>query len=89
MVYCNFNQYKCENYAADLCNNNFKNNFDVAIASIGIKKDHINSSYIYSDIDNEQQNPTLWFLSAISNIKIIVSILDLPTSTIVFYYNRN
>ena len=46
MVYCNSNQHKREGYATDLCDGNFENNFDAAIVSTGIKRNHINSGCI-------------------------------------------
>lgn len=33
-------------------NSNFVNNFNVTIATVSIKKNHINNSYLYYDIDN-------------------------------------
>ena len=88
IVYCNSDQHKHESYATNLCNSNFENNFDTAIASIGIERDHINSGCIYSNIDNERQNSTLRLLSMVGNIKVTASTSNPPTSTIVFYRNR-
>lgn len=53
IVYCNSDQHKQKGYTIDLCNSNFKNNLDAAIASTSIKKNHINSGCVYSDIKNE------------------------------------
>ncbi len=68
IVHCNVNQHKCEGYATDLNDANFENDLDVAIASTGIEEDHINSGCVYSDIDNQRQNPTLQLLFTIANI---------------------
>lgn len=57
-------------------NNNFENDFNTTIAVIDIKRNHINSSYIYNDIDNQWQNLTLQLLSAIANIKLTISNTD-------------
>lgn len=59
MIYCNFDWHKCKNYITNLCDNNFKNNFDAIITSISIKGNYINNGYIYSNIDNKCQNLTL------------------------------
>lgn len=88
MIYCNFDQHKREGYVTDYYNGNFENNLNAAIASIGIKKDHIYSGCVYSNINNEQQNPTLRLLSTVGNIKATVFISDPLISTIVFYCNR-
>lgn len=53
IVHGNSNQHKHESYTTDFCNSNFENNLDTAIVSINIKKDHINSHYIYSNINNK------------------------------------
>ena len=52
IIYCNANQFKRENYAINFNDGNFENDFDAAIVGIDIERDHINSSYIYSDINN-------------------------------------
>ncbi len=87
IVYCNADQYKRENYATDLNDNNFENDLDVAIAGTGIEGDHINSSCVYSDIDGQWQNPTLLLLSSVANIQATVSTTDQPTSTTILYCN--
>ena len=52
IIHCNANQHKRQNYVTDLSDNNFENNFDVIITNINIEGDHINSGYIYNDIDD-------------------------------------
>lgn len=37
-IYFNLNYYKYTDYKIDFCNNNYKNNFNVAITDIGIEK---------------------------------------------------
>lgn len=59
MVHFDFNHHKCENYATELNNSNFENNFNAAIVNTGFKKDYINSGCEYSDINNRQQNSIL------------------------------
>ncbi len=86
MVHCDFNQYKRQGYAIDLCD--FENNLDAAIANAGIEGDHINSVCVYSNIYNGRQNPTLCFLSAIGNIKAQAPIPDPPRSDIVTFCTR-
>lgn len=54
MIYCNCNHYKYADYTADFFNNNYENDFDTIIADINIEKDHIYSSYIYSDINDKR-----------------------------------
>ncbi len=83
MVDCNSDQYKQQNYATNLYNGNFKNNFNATIASAGIEGDHINFGCVYSDIDNRRQNLTLQFLSTIDNVKAQVSIADPPRLDII------
>ncbi len=85
IVSCNSDQHKREGYATDLNDGNFENDLNAAIASISIEGDHINSGYIYSDIDDQCQNPTLRVLSAVANIKPIVSTTDQPILTIISY----
>lgn len=46
IVNCNFNQHKHEDYAIDHNDSNFKNNFNIAIASISIERNNINSSCV-------------------------------------------
>ena len=85
IVQCNANQHKREGYATDLNDGNFENDLHTAIAGISIKEDHINIGYVYSDIDNQRQNPTLQLLSAVVNIKPTVSITNQPISTTISY----
>ena len=59
IVHYNSDYYKPEDYTTDLNARNFENNLDVAIAGTYIEGDHINSSYVYSTIENKQQNLTL------------------------------
>lgn len=74
ICFCNFDQHKYKNYVNNHYNNNFENDLNVIIANIGIKEDHINSVYIYTNIDNKKQNFTLQLLFAIGNIKTTVFI---------------
>lgn len=53
IMYCNINQHKYEGYRTDFNNNNFENNFNVVMMGTSIKENYINSSYVYSDIDNQ------------------------------------
>ena len=46
MVHCNYDKHRRKNYASDLCNGNFENNLNAAIASTDIKRDYINSGCI-------------------------------------------
>lgn len=55
-VQCNADQYKRENYMTDLNNGNFKKNLNTIIISISIEEDHINSSCVNNNIDNQWQN---------------------------------
>lgn len=89
MIHYNSNEYKRADYVTDLCNCNFKNNFDATIANISIKRDHINSSCVYSNIDNKRQNLILQLFSAVGNIEATTSISDPPISTIISYRNKN
>ena len=59
IIYYNANQYKHKGYMTDLNDGNFKNDHIAAIAGTGIEKNHINSSYICNDINNQWQNPNL------------------------------
>lgn len=52
MVSYNSDQHKRKKYATDLCDNKFENNLNTAIANIDIKRDHINSGCVYSNIDD-------------------------------------
>lgn len=76
IIYRNSDQYKREDYATDLNDSNFENDFNTAIACTGIEGNHINSGCIYNDIDNQQQNSILQLLFAVANIKPIVSSAD-------------
>ncbi len=64
----NDGNFESEGYATDLNDNNFENNLNAPLASAGIERNHINSGSIYSDISNQQQNPTLRLLSVVINI---------------------
>lgn len=61
------------------------NNLDATIAGTGKEKDHINSPFIYNNIDDEPQNPTLQLSFADANIRPIVSTSDTFALTIIFY----
>ena len=52
IVYCYADQHEREIYATGLNDGNFENNLNTTIAGTGIERDHINTSCIYSDIDN-------------------------------------
>lgn len=54
----------------------------------GIESNHINNSCVYSNIDNEQQNPILWLLFIIANIKASASTSNLSLFKIFSYQNR-
>lgn len=88
MVQCDPDHYKRVSYAIDLCDGNYENDLDAAIADTGIKGDHIHSGCVYSDIDDGRQNPTLRLLSAIGNIKATTLALDTSTTKIVTYRNK-
>lgn len=66
---CNPNSPEQENYAALLRDDNFEKDFDAAIAKTESEADQLHSGYVYSDIDDGSQNPTLKLLSTIDNIK--------------------
>ncbi len=68
IAYFNADQHKRKGYATDLNDSNFENDLDAAIVGTGIEGDHINSGCVYSDIDDQWQNPTLRLLSAVANI---------------------
>ncbi len=85
IVHCNADQHEREGYATDLNNGNFENDLDAAIAGTGIEEDHINNSDVYSDIDDQRQNPTLQLLSAVVNIQATVSTRDQPISSTILY----
>ncbi len=89
IVHCNTDQHKREGYATDLNDGNFKNDLDATIAGTSIEGDHINNGCIYSNIDNQWQNPTLRLLSAGANIQAIVSITDQPISTTISYRSNS
>ena len=54
IIHCNANQHKCKGYATNFNNSNFENDLDATIAGTGIEGDHINSGYIYSNIDDQR-----------------------------------
>ena len=56
IIHYNSDYYKHKDYTTDLNTRNFENNLDVAIAGTYIEGDHINSSCVYSIIENKQQN---------------------------------
>lgn len=85
IVHRNSNQHKRKAYTTDLNDGNFENDLDAAIAGTGIEENHINSSYIYSNIDNQRKNSTLQPLFAVANIKPTVSSIDQPTLIIISY----
>lgn len=89
IIHCNVDQYKRESYTTDLNDSNFENDLNTAIASTIIEKNYINSGCVYSDIDNQQQNPILQLLFAVTNIKSTVSTTDQPTSTTISYYSSS
>lgn len=69
----------------DFCNSNCKNDFDIAIADTSIKTDHIYDGYIYSNINNRWQNPTLQFLFIIGNNKVPNLTSNILITIIIFY----
>ena len=85
IIHCNSNQYKCEDYITDLNDGNFGYNLNAAIVGTYIEENYIHSGWVYSDIDNQQQNSTLPLLFAVANIKSTVCSRDQLTSTIIFY----
>ncbi len=85
IVHYNINQHECEGYATDLNDGNCENDFDAAIAGTGIEEDRINSGCVYSDIDDQRQNFTLWLLPTVANIQATISTIDQPTTTIISY----
>ena len=66
---CNSDSKEQEGYAVLLCDDNFENDLDAAKADTKIKADQLHSGYVYSDINNERQDPISKLLSAINNIK--------------------
>ena len=85
---CNFNSRKQEDYVALLYNNNFKNDFDTAIANTKIQADQLYSRCIYSNINNRKQNLILKLLSAIDNIKLAIIIISRTIFSIITYYSK-
>lgn len=57
-LYCNANQHKRLRYVTDFNDHNFENDFNATIADTSIEGNHMNSDYVYSDIDNQWQNST-------------------------------
>lgn len=53
IVYCIPNYYKYLGYVVDLCDSNYKNDFDATIANKNIKKDHIHSGCVYNNINKK------------------------------------
>lgn len=72
-----------------LHNNNFKNNFDTVIANNKIEINQLQSKYVYSDIDNRNQNLALKLLSIIDNIKSVITAISNITILIIIYYNKD
>lgn len=70
-------------------NSSFENDLDIAIAKTDLKKDHIYSVYVYSNIDNARQNLILKLLSAINNMKKIVDLLNNMIVVVISYCNKN
>ena len=56
-------------FTANICKDNHENYLHATIADTKIERDHTYNSYIYNDINDRRQNPTLQLLSAIGNIK--------------------
>lgn len=52
-------------------------------------KDYINSGCVYSNMNNEWQNPILQLFSTIDNIKATASTSNPPIFTLVFYCNKD
>ena len=84
----NFDHYERLGYIANICQDNYENNFHLAIVDIRIKRDHIYSGYVYNDIDNGRQKPTLQLLSAIGNIKAIDLSSDSISPFVISYRNK-
>lgn len=80
--------YKRLGYVANLCEDNYKNDFYTAITDTKIEGDHIHSSCVYGDIDDEKQNLTLRLLSAIGNIKVIDLTSDTTSPLVISYCNK-
>lgn len=89
IVNCNFNYCKCLSYTANICKNNYENNFYTIIADIRIEKDYIYNNCVYSDINNKKQNPTLQLLLAICNIKATDLFSDSISLFVIFYYGKS
>lgn len=68
IVNCNFNYYKYLGYIANICKNNYKNNYYTGITDTNIQKNHLYSSCIYININDRKQNLILQLLSVIDNI---------------------
>lgn len=52
IVYYHSNQHERQDYTTDCNNSDFDNACNGVIVSISIENNHINSSSVYSDIDN-------------------------------------
>lgn len=89
IVHYNFDQYKQQGYATNFCDNNFKNNFNIGIVNIGIERDQINSSCVYSNINNLKYNLVLCYLSVIGSIKVQALIPNLPRSDIIDFHTKS
>lgn len=71
-----------------LHNNNFENDFNITITNTKIETDQLYNRYIYSDIDNGRQNPTLKLLSAIDNIKLVTTAASDIVVLIITYHSK-
>ena len=87
IVHYDLNHYKRVSYAIYFSDGNYESDLDATITDTSIEEDNINSSCIYSNIDNVRQNLTFWLLSTIGNIKAPALALDTMT-IIISYYNK-
>ena len=67
VVHCEPDNSERDSYAVPSNGENFENDLDHAITEAGIEGDAIQTGCVYSDIDDNRQNPTLKLLSAIDN----------------------
>lgn len=75
-------------YIFCICQNNHENDLFAAIADINIEKNYIHKGYIYSDISDRRQNPTLQLLLTITNIKNIDLSSNSISLLIIFYCSK-
>lgn len=66
----------------------FENDLNTAIANTKIEVDQLHNIYVYSDIDNGRQNPTLKLLSAIDNIKSKTMLARDTVIPIITYHSK-